>query len=153
MCLFSDKNWLELIWASYGEFVVFHLAKNVKSMKSFVQIRGQKLKNIVSRCHYYLQLSELVVMHPWTIVKDFSNVVQWCKKFLEKTQIFVFFKKLKIFENVSQKSLWQSFENEKSETAIFFLFPRSSPWCTSFFRSTHFSWRKLRNKIAFFRLF
>ena len=37
--------------------------------------------------------------------------------------------------------------------AILFVFPCSSSWCTLFFLSMHFSWRKLRNKIAFFRLF
>ena len=42
---------------------------------------------------------------------------------------------------------------EKMKTATFFVFPCSSLWCTLFFLSMHFSWRKLWNKIAFFRLF
>ena len=89
------------------------------------------------------------------IFKDF--------RFLEKTQnrsfcfaILIFlnvFKKTKIYENVSQKSLWKSFENEKSETAIFFIFPRWSSCYTPFFQSTHFLRRKLQNKIACFNYF
>ena len=70
-----------------------------------------------------------------------------------KSPILSFFKKTKIYENVLQKSLWQSFENKKSEMAILFVFPRCSSWYTPFFRSTHFSWRKLRNKIACFGFF
>ena len=70
-----------------------------------------------------------------------------------KSPVLSFFKKTKIYENVSQKSLWQSFENKKSEMAIFFVFPRCSSWYTPFFRSTHFSWRKSQNKIAYFEFF
>ena len=72
--LFSDKNWLELIWASYGDFVVFHLLKKTKIHEKFWPNPWAKIKNIFSRCHYDLQLSELVVMHPWTFVKPLSNV-------------------------------------------------------------------------------
>ena len=60
---------------------------------------------------------------------------------------------MKISENVLQKSLWQSLENEKSEMAIFFVFSCSSSWCTLFFLSMHFSWRKLWNKITCFDFF
>ena len=66
---------------------------------------------------------------------------------------FGYFKKLKIYEHVLQNSLWQSFKTEKSETAIFFFFPRSLLWCTPFFLSMHFSPRKSRNKIACFDIF
>ena len=75
------------------------------------------------------------------------------QKVFGRNTIFFSLKKLKIYENVSQKSLWQSFENEKSETAIFFVFPCSSQWCTPFFLSTHFSPRKSQNKIACFDFF
>ena len=34
MGLFSDKNWLELIWASYGEFVVFYRLKKRQNCRS-----------------------------------------------------------------------------------------------------------------------
>ena len=64
--------------------------------------------------------------------------------------IFYFFKNLKNLENVLQKSLWQSFENEKLEMAILFFFPCSLSWCTLFFLLIHFSWRKSQNKIACF---
>ena len=37
--------------------------------------------------------------------------------------------------------------------AIFFVFPCSLLWCTLFFLSMHFSWRKWQNKIAFFGFF
>ena len=67
--------------------------------------------------------------------------------------LFYFFKKLKISENVLQKSLWQSFGNEKTEVAIFLLFPCCSSWCTPFFRSTHFSLRKTQNKMVCFEFF
>ena len=70
-----------------------------------------------------------------------------------KSPVLSFFKKTKIYENVLQKSLWQSFENKKSEMAIFFVFARCSTWYTPFFWSTHFSWRKSRNKIASFGFF
>ena len=70
-----------------------------------------------------------------------------------KSPVLSFFQKTKIYENVLQKSLWQSFENKKSEMAIFFVFPRCSSWYTPFFRSTHFSWRKLWNKIPCFGFF
>ena len=36
---------------------------------------------------------------------------------------------------------------------ILFVFPCSSSWCTLFFLSMHFSWRKSRNKIACFDFF
>ena len=37
--------------------------------------------------------------------------------------------------------------------AIFFVFARCSSWYTPFFQSTHFSWRKSRNKIGYFDFF
>ena len=93
-------------------------------------------------------------------VSDFS-FSKLCHRDFRKTfyeifailEFFNFFKKVKISENVSQKSLWQNFENEKSETAIFFIFPRCSSWCTPFFRSTHFSPRKTQNKMVCFEFF
>ena len=36
---------------------------------------------------------------------------------------------------------------------MFFVFPRRSSWCTSFFLSTHFSRRKSQNKMACFGFF
>ena len=42
---------------------------------------------------------------------------------------------------------------EKMKTTIFFIFSCSLSWCTLFFLSMLFSWRKLRNKIAFFGFF
>ena len=41
----------------------------------------------------------------------------------------------------------------KMKTTIFFVFSCSLSWYTLFFLLMHFSWRKWRNKIAFFRLF
>merc|ERR1711875_142895 len=42
---------------------------------------------------------------------------------------------------------------EKMKTTIVFVLSCSSSWCTLFFLLMHFSWRKLRNKIAFFGFF
>ena len=61
---------------------------------------------------------------------------------------FYFFKKLKILENVLQKSLQQSLENEKSEMAILFIFPCSSLWCTLFFCRSIFHGENRETKSA-----
>ena len=87
------------------------------------------------------------------ILRFFGGRIVHREKRKTKWSVLSFFKKTKIYENVSQKTLWQSFENEKSETAIFFLFPRWSSWCTPFFLWMHFSPRKSRNKIACFHFF
>ena len=36
--LFSDKNWLELIWASYGKFVVFFICKKRQNWRSSLNL-------------------------------------------------------------------------------------------------------------------
>ena len=62
------------------------------------------------------------------ILRFFGRCIVHGENCKTKSPILSFFKKTKIYENVSQKSLWQSFENKKSEMAIFFVFPRCSSW-------------------------
>ena len=87
------------------------------------------------------------------ILRFFSGRIFHREKRKTKWSVLSFFKKLKIYENVLQKSQWQSYENKKSEMTIFFLFPRWSSWYTPFFRWTHFSPRKTQNKMVCFEFF
>ena len=107
--------------------------------------------------HFHVEeIGQSFATHPSNLFLDSVKGAQFDRTYGLKNTIlafFIFFKKTKFSENVSQKSLWQSFENEKSGTAILFVFPRWSSWCTPFFLSTHFSLRKSRNKIAFFAFF
>ena len=48
---------------------------------------------------------------------------------------------------------WQGLNFFTLEMTILFVFPCSSSWCTLFFLSKHFSWRKSWNKIVCFDFF
>ena len=54
---------------------------------------------------------------------------------------------------VAKKSLWQSFKNEKSKTAIFFNFPCSFLCCTLFFSVYAFFMEKITKQNRLFWLF
>ena len=56
-------------------------------------------------------------------------------------------------ELCGEKSLWQSFKNQKSESTVLLDFPLAFSWCTPFFQGMLFSWWNLQNKMATFRLF
>ena len=74
-------------------------------MKSFGQIRGQKLKiffldvTMTSSCLSWSLCTHELLSNPFLMCRNVAN------SFFENHEILIFFKKPKIYENVLQKSL------------------------------------------------
>ena len=114
--LFSDKKWLQLIWVSNSEFIVFFIfSKNWTFLKMFCKNlcdKVSKFKNLRwPFFSFFHALCRGVLCFFCRSIFHGENCEIKLAVLTEKSSFFYFFKKLKISEIFLQKSLWQSFEN------------------------------------------
>ena len=109
---FTEKNAKQ-----NGLFWVF--SKKRKSMKMFRKNlcdKVSKMKNLrLLSCSFFRADRR-------GVLRFFGRRIFHRENCETKSPVLSFFKNTKIYENVSQKSLWQSFENKKSDMAIFSFF-------------------------------
>ena len=134
----SEKFWVNRL---------FWIAKIILS-KFFV--RGTKYtKMFGSSCSlfWHIDIENLLIRLKAVMV---SLKTSETEDFYHKIGKSIFFNNKEL---CGEKSLWQSFENQKSESTVLLHFPLAFSWCTPFFLGILFSWWNLQNKMATFRLF
>ena len=139
----QNRRFCEKFWVNR----LFWIAKIILS-KFFV--RGTKYtKMFGSSCSlfWHIDIENLLIRLKAVMVslKTSEN-----KDSYHKIGKYIFFNNK---EHCGEKSLWQSFENQKSESTVLLHFPLAFSWCTPFFLGIVFSWWNLQNKMATFQLF
>ena len=139
----QNRRFCEKFWVNR----LFWIAKIILS-KFFV--RGTKYtKMFGSSCSlfWHIDIENLLIRLKAVMV---SLKTSETEDFYHKIGKSIFFNNKEL---CGEKSLWQSFENQKSESTVLLHFPLAFSWCTPFFLGILFSWWNLQNKMATFRLF
>ena len=139
----QNRRFCEKFWVNR----LFWIAKIILS-KFFV--RGTKYtKMFGSSCSlfWHIDIENLLIRLKAVMV---SLKTSETEDFYHKIGKSIFFNNKEL---CGEKSLWQSFENQKSESTVLLHFPLAFSWCTPFFLGILFSWWNLQNKMATFWLF
>ena len=139
----QNRRFCEKFWVNR----LFWIAKIILS-KFFV--RGTKYtKMFGSSCSlfWHIDIENLLIRLKAVMV---SLKTSETEDFYHKIGKSIFFNNKEL---CGEKSLWQSFENQKSESTVLLHFPLAFSWCTPFFLGIVFSWWNLQNKMATFQLF
>ena len=137
-------------WRFCGKFWVswlFCSAKKILSKFFVSATKYTKISGPLSSWFWHIDIENLLIHLKAVMVSLKTSEIKDSSHKIGKS----------VFSNIKElcgeKSLWQSFENKKSESIVLLHFPLAFSWCTPFFLGIVFSWWNLQNKMATFQLF